>query len=136
MDQITAALLLALAVSQIIEYLVAPLRQNVAIAAWLVRWGLAYYDVPDSLIISMLSGKVAESTFARHTLANPRRYVVIWVVPYIQFIFGALTSYVFKVDVISQYVPVGKVPALILTAAVVGCGADVIRKIVSGPTYR
>lgn len=119
METFAPALFLALAILSVTNYLKQPLVNTPRIRNWLIRHGLAYYKEPvnDRLVF----GKV-----------NIGKLVVLWWLPYVTFVLGAVAAFAIDLDIVSSFIPgVNGIVSRLLTAAIVGGGANVIHDVTS-----
>jgi len=104
-----AALVLALIVKAVVDYLKLPLINTPHIVKWLLTVHLAYEDGNGG--------------------------VTIWIIPYVTFAFGFVLSMVFGLDLVSQYMIVrSHLASQILTGMVIGVGSNLIHQLASDKT--
>lgn len=110
-NQLALAFILAVAVQSVTKYLTDPIRKSEAAKSFLVRIGLASYK----------SYKMYMSS-----------EITIWVIPYITFLLGVVSSLWFGVDIIAQYAPnAPKGATVAMTAALIGGGSNMIHTVIS-----
>lgn len=100
------ALVLAMVVKAVVDYLKLPLINTPHIVKWLIASRWAYEDGDE---------------------------VTIWIIPYVTFALGLAMSLIFGLDLVSQYMPTAMPTAAskILTGAVIGAGSNVIHQLAS-----
>lgn len=119
METFAPALFLALAILSVTNYLKQPLVNTPRIRDWLLKHGLAY-----------LKDSVSDRTIANRI--NIGNLIVLWWLPYVTFTLGAIAAFAIDLDIVSSFIPgVNGIVSRLLTAAIVGGGANVIHDVTS-----